>query len=200
MYLPKQKMLFAIKVKNLRSRSCIQLLRDKLEGEGFAVADVQPGQVLLSAEPSEDERVRLTHLLTQFGFEPITDKDKTLVEEIKLAVHELIHEMNNVDSVVRKSEYLVEKLNRNYSGLSRVFSLHSSVTLEKYIIMHKIGRTRELIDEDELSLSEIAYRMEYNSVQYLSYQFKNVTGISVSDYKHDPEKIEPFLKELAQIE
>ncbi len=191
---------YSIRVKNLHSRSCIQLLQDKLVGEGFSVAVVQAGLVQLSAEPSGNERARLTHLLTQFGFEPITDKDTVLVEEIKLAVHELIHEMNNVDSVVRKSEYMVEKLNRSYSSLSRIFSLHAPVTLEKYIIFHKIERTRELIDEGELTLSEIAFMMDYNSVQYLSFQFKNVTGISVSDYKHDPEKIGPFLEELGRIE
>lgn len=201
MILPKnQNKPHIVRVKNLRSRGCVQLLLDKLAGEGFLIAGAQPGMVFLSEKPSGDEMNRLTHLLTQFGFEPFTDKETVLIEQIKLAVHELIHEMNNVDSVVRKSEYLVEKLNRSYSVLSRTFSLHSSVTLEKYIILHKIGRIRELIDEDELTLSEIAYIMDYNSVQYLSSQFKSVTGISVSEYKHEPEKIEPFMKELARIE
>lgn len=195
-----QNRLYIVRVKNLRNRGCVKLLWDKLAGENFLVAGVQPGMVHLREKPSDDEMVRLTHLLTQFGFEPFTDKETAQVEQIKLAVHELIHEMNNVDSVVRKSEYLVEKLNKSYSVLSRTFSLHSSVTLEKYIILHKIGRIRELIDEDELTLSEIAYIMDYNSVQYLSSQFKSVTGISVSEYKHDPEKIEPFMKELARID
>lgn len=196
----KQNRFFIIRVKNLRSRSCIQLLRDKLVREGFSIIEVQVGMVQLSAESSDQERERLTQLLISFGFEPIDDKDVVLIEEIKIAVHELIHEMNNVDSVVRKSEYLVEKLNRSYSSLSRIFSLHTPVTLDKYIIFHKIGRARELIDEGELTLSEIAYMMDYSSVQYLSFQFKNITGISVSDYKQEPEKIGPFLAELDRIE
>jgi AraC-like DNA-binding protein len=188
---------FSLKVKNLRSVSCIHLLRDKLKAEGFKVVAIQPGIIQISGRPSPKEQTRLVQLLTTFGFDPIEDKELLLVEQIKQAVHELIYEMNNVDSVVRKSEYLVEKLNRSYSTLSRIFSLHSAITLEKYIILQKIGRIRELIDDGELSLSEIAFMMDYNSVQYLSFQFKSVTGFSVSEYKQTPEILEPFLSELA---
>ena len=91
--------------------------------------------------------------------------------------------MNNVDSIVRKSEYLVEKLGLSYSYLSRIFSSQEHITLEKYIILNKIERTKELIDQEELTLSEIAFIMDYNSVQYLSSQFKQSTGMTVSEYR-----------------
>jgi len=107
-----------------------------------------------------------------------------LVEEIKQAVIELIHFMNNMDSVVRKKEYIVEKLGRNYNYLSRLFSAYEPVTLEKYIIQQKIERIKELIDEGELTLSEISYMMDYSSVHYLSNQFKKMTGYSVTEYKN----------------
>jgi AraC-like DNA-binding protein len=89
-----------------------------------------------------------------------------------------------MNSVVRKSEYMVEKLGKSYSHLSRVFSRFEPITLEKYIIHQKIERIKDLIDEDELTLSEIAYMMDYSSVQYLSNQFKKITGYSVTEYKH----------------
>ncbi len=194
-----QKKSFVLRVTNLRSIGCVRLLQDQLVSEGFDEVDVQPGLISLPLRLSEEAYSHFLKLLSKYGFVPIRDKEMILVEQIKLAVHELIYEMNNVDSVVRKSEYLVEKLNKSYSTLSRVFSLHSDVTLEKYIILHKIERIRELIDEGELSLSEIAFMMDYSSVQYLSSQFKGITGFSVSEYKHSPESIEPFLAELMKV-
>jgi AraC-like DNA-binding protein len=91
--------------------------------------------------------------------------------------------MNNVDSIARKSDYLVEKTGLSYPYLSRIFSNHEHITLEKYIILNKIERIKELIDQEELTLSEIAFNMDYSSVQYLSNQFKQMTGMTVSDYK-----------------
>jgi AraC-like DNA-binding protein len=91
--------------------------------------------------------------------------------------------MNNVDSVVRKSEYLVEMLGLSYQQLSKIFSKYESITLERYIILNKVERIKELILQDEYTLSEIAYMMDYSSVQYLSNQFKKETGYSVTEYK-----------------
>ena len=91
--------------------------------------------------------------------------------------------MNNVDSVVRKSDYLVEKLGYSYPYLSKIFNSHEPVTLEKYIILQKIERIKQLIDNEDFTLSEIAFMMDYSSVQYLSNQFRKITGMSVSEYK-----------------
>ena len=123
-------------------------------------------------------------LLEKYGLGLLIDKDKKLVEDIKLAVIELIHHLNNVNSVIQRSDYLVEKLGKSYQHLSKVFSSNESLTLEKYIILQKIERIKELINQDEYTLSEIAYMMEYSSVQYLSNQFKKITGLSVSEYRH----------------
>jgi len=106
-----------------------------------------------------------------------------MVEKIKLSVIELVHLMNNVDSIARKSDYLVEKLGLSFQYLSKIFSAHEPITLEKFIILHKIERTKELIDSNDYTLSEIAFMMDYSSVQHLSTQFKNITGISVTEYK-----------------
>ncbi len=172
-----------IKIKNLFCSSTVLLLKEKLEETGYIVHEINLGSATLSFDPSIHTEEGVTTLLEKYGLGLVIDKDKKLVEDIKLAVIELIHHLNNVNSVIRRSDYLVEKLGKSYQQLSKVFSSHESTTLEKYIILQKIERTKELINQDEFTLSEIAYMMEYSSVQYLSNQFKNITGLSVSEYR-----------------
>lgn len=126
----------------------------------------------------------------------VEDKEEQLVEDIKVSVIELIHGLNNMNSIIRKSDYLVEKLGKSYQQLSKIFSAHEPITLEKYIILHKIERTKELIDQDDYTLSEISYMMDYSSVQYLSNQFKKITGVSVSDYKKGSSNYKKSLSDL----
>ena len=106
-----------------------------------------------------------------------------MVEQIKLAVIELIHYYNNANSLIRNSDYLVEKLGYTYQYLSSIFSKHENITLEKYIIVQKIEKAKELLEFENYTLSEISFMMGYSSVQYLSNQFRQITGVSVSDYK-----------------
>ena len=171
------------KIKNLISGSTILLLKEILTQSGFLVHQIQSGRVTLSFNPAIHSENKFIELLKKYDLDIISQKDRQMVEDIKIAVHELIHDMNNMNSIVRRSDYLVEKLGKNYQILSRVFSKHENTTLEKYLILQKIQRVQELIDEDEFTLSEIAYMMEYSSVQYLSNQFKKIIGFSVSDYK-----------------
>lgn len=172
-----------IKIKNLFCSSTVLLLKEKFEETGYIVHEINLGSATLSFDPSLLTEEKVTTLLEKYGLGLVIDKDKKLVEDIKLAVIELIHQLNNVNSVIRRSDYLVEKLGKSYQQLSKVFSSHESTTLEKYIILQKIERIKELINQDEFTLSEIAYMMEYSSVQYLSNQFKNITGLSVSEYR-----------------
>ena len=172
-----------IKIKNLFCSSTVLLLKEKLEETGYIVHEINLGSATLSFDPSILTEKEVTTLLEKYGLGLVIDKDKKLVEDIKLAVIELIHHLNNVNSVIRRSDYLVEKLGKSYQQLSKVFSAHESTTLEKYIILQKLERIKELINQDEFTLSEIAYMMEYSSVQYLSNQYKNIPGLSVSEYR-----------------
>ena len=104
--------------------------------------------------------------------------------------------MNNTDSIMRKSEYIVEKLSLNYRYLSKLFSTYESITLERYIILNKIEKIKELIDNEEYTLSELSYMMDYSSVQHLSNQFKKETGMSVTEYKQSNRSIRKPLEEL----
>lgn len=171
-------------IRNMVSACCIILLRDRLEAAGFEVSEVLIGKAVISYPEQSGIRKKLRTVLREIGLDLIENREDVLVEQIKLAVIELIHYMNNLDSVVRKSDYLVEKLGYSRAHLSKIFSTHEPVTLEKYIILQKTERIKQLIDNEEYTLSEIAYMMDYSSVQYLSSQFHKITGMTVSDYKN----------------
>jgi len=158
----------------------------------LGVADVSYNEKKISISEIEE-------VLIENGFGLIVDKEHKIVEQIKQTVIELIHYMNNMDSIVRKSDYMVEKLGMSYQVISKIFSKYEPITLEKYIILNKIERTKELIDQDEYTLSEISYMMDYSSVQYLSNQFKTVTGMSVSDYKKSDRSSKKALNELYEM-
>lgn len=170
-------------IRNMVSECCITLLRERLESAGIKVLHAQLGRVVVSCPADSPKRELIPEILSSIGLDLIEGREEVLVEQIKQAVIELIHHLNNVDSVVRKSDYLVEKLGYSYPYLSRIFHAREPVTLERYIILQKIERIKQLIDNGELTLSEIAFMMDYSSVQYLSSQFKGITGMTVSEYK-----------------
>ena len=170
-------------ISNLVSNCCMVLLRERLEAGGIRIVDLQPGRVSIKYDPVRHDHGTIAGILDPLGMKMLESREKVLVERIKQAVIELIHHMNNVDSIVRKSDYLVEKLGYSYQHLSKTFSAHEPATLERYIILQKIERIKELIDNQEYTLSEIAYMMDYSSVQYLSNQFHKVAGMTVSEYK-----------------
>jgi len=172
-----------IYIKNMVCQCCLRMIGQELEKAGFVVEDIMLGKATLSYDESKLSMKEIRNVLLELGTDLIESRENRLVEEIKLAVVELIHQMNNVDSMVRKAEYLVEKTGLSYTYLSRIFSTHEHITLEKYIILNKIERIKELIDQEEFTLSEIAFIMDYSSVQYLSNQFKHNTGMTVSEYK-----------------
>ena len=170
-------------IRNMVSNCCVILLRERLDAAGIIVNQVQLGQVKVSYQPGHHDHGTVSAVIKEIGLEVIESREMIMVEQIKQAVIELIHHLNNVDSVVRKSDYLVEKLGYSYQHLSKTFSAYETVTLERYIILQKIERIKQLIDNGEFTLSEIAFMMDYSSVQYLSNQFHKTTGMTVSEYK-----------------
>jgi AraC family transcriptional regulator len=185
-----------ILIKNMLSSCCVRLVREELAKTGVTVLDVKLGEAVIQYDPSGISGTQIAEALNKLGLTWIKDKDEVLVEQIKHTVIELIHQMNNVDSIARKSEYLVEKTGRSYQVLSKVFSRVEHITLEKYIILQKIERVKELALDDKFTLSEIAWMMDYSSPHHLSNQFKNITGISISDYKKNPAAYKKPLDQL----
>jgi AraC family transcriptional regulator len=171
-----------IHVKNMTCSCCIHLLRKELSIDGIEIRDIKLGTIILSVDTKKISWKKIESMLEGFGFEIIRDKEKILIEQIKQAVVDLVH-TTTYNAMVRNSDYLVERFGMSYPYISSLFSKHENATLEKFIILHKIEKVKELIEYGELTLSEIAYMMGYSSVQYLSTQFKTVTGISVTEHK-----------------
>jgi AraC-like DNA-binding protein len=165
------------------SSSCIKLVRILLENRGAEVTSVKLGQVEFSYDPGISNETTFAEMLASEGFEPIISREQQIIEKTRQAVVELIHKAGNVNSLIRNSDYLVERLGLSYSYLSALFPKYEHITLEKFIILHRIEKVKELLEYNELTLSEIALQLGYSSVQYLSNQFRQVTGSSVSDYR-----------------
>ena len=183
-------------IKNMVGRSCIILLREKIEELGVIVTDIRLGQIAVSYNPRKVKKENIIRVIERYGFGIVLGRDKILVEQIKHAVIDLIQHMSNIDSIARKSDYLVERLGMSYQQISKLFSKHEAITLEKYIILNKIEKIKALVDSGEFTLSEIAYMMDYSSVQHLSNQFKKITGMTVSEYKNSDKSIRKPLNEL----
>ncbi len=173
-------------IKYMVCKCCIKVIRQELENNDIEVKRIILGEADIIYDETKITDTEIERILNTNGFELVTNKEKILVEQIKTAVIELVHMANNMNSIIRNSDYLVEKLGYSYQHLSGIFSKYEENTLEKYIILHKIEKVKEMIEYGELTLSEIAFSMGYSSVQYLSTQFKTITGISVSDYKKNP--------------
>lgn len=179
------------------SRCCLKVIRDEFERNNIAVENIRLGEATISFNKKEMNLENISTILKKLGFELVVSREAKITNKIKTVVIELIHHLNNVDSIVRKSDYLVEMLGMSYQQLSKIFSKHEPVTLERYIILNKIERIKELLMYDEYTLSEIAYMMDYSSVQYLSNQFKKETGYSVSDYKKSGLNLKVPLEDLS---
>jgi len=178
MQMTKQKLI----IKNMSCHCCIKLVKRLFAENDVTVDEINLGEVWISYDSQKINLEMIASLLEEEGFELMMDKDRQLVEQIKSAIINLVH-YSTFNAMVRNSDYLVEKFNLSYQYLSTVFSKVENITLEKYIILQKIEKVKELIRFDEMTLSEIAFMMGYSSVQYLSTQFKKITGISVSEYK-----------------
>jgi AraC-like DNA-binding protein len=170
-----------------------------LEAMGVKVVKISLGEVVIRFNPEEVAIHDIENMLETNGFSRIKDKEGILVEEIRKVVIDLVHH-TTFNAMVRNSDYLVGKFGKTYPYLSSVFSKYEGITLEKYIIFQKIEKAKALIEEDELSLSEIAFMMGYSSVQYLSTQFKSVTGVSVSDFKKHPSKYRISIDKIGKDE
>jgi YesN/AraC family two-component response regulator len=169
-------------IKYMVSNRCIMLVKDELKKLGLHfIVDLGVADIMEDITPQQYEQIRIA--LLQSGLELIDDKKAVLIEKIKTVIIEMIHHTDETPKM-NFSDYLVEKLNYDYTYLSNLFSDNQGITIEKFIITHKIERVKELIIYDELSLKEIAWTMHYCSVSHLSHQFKSFTGFSPMYFKN----------------
>lgn len=171
-------------IKNMVCRRCIKVVKEELTRLGLRVRKAQLGKVVIAGS-AEFNWEKIGKVLEKEGFELIKDPDEIMVESIKLTVIGLVHYNKKIDVKLRNSDFISQKLGKPYNFLSRLFSKHEKMTLEKYIIHQKIERVKELLEYGELTLGEMASQLGYSNVHYLSTQFKTVTGMSVSQYKNN---------------
>ncbi|MFC3196270.1 helix-turn-helix domain-containing protein [Parapedobacter deserti] len=169
-------------IKNMVCNRCIMVVQNELDKLGLTIKNIKLGEITLEQEPTAEKKMKLENALNPLGFEVIDDKKSRMIERIKNVIIELVHYRDG-DIKNNLSDVLSEKLHHDYNYLSNLFSEVEGTTIEKYYIAQKVEKVKELLVYDELSLSEIAYRLNYSSVAYLSNQFKKVTGLSPSHFK-----------------
>lgn len=161
---------------------CKMVLKSELEKLGLKPISIELGEVEFSETLDNDTLNRIEKSLEPFGFTIIDDKKSRLIEKVKTLIVQLIQELDG-ELKVNFSDYLTERVHYEYNYISNLFSEVEGTTIEKYYIAQKIEKVKELLMYDELSLSEIAYRLHYSSVAHLSNQFKKVTGFAPSHIK-----------------
>lgn len=162
---------------------CVMVVRQQLDELQLQYKNIQLGQVELNEEPDSVQLETLRNMLQQKGFELLDDKKAKTVERIKTFIVSLIHGKDADELNLKLSAMLEEKIGMDYHYLSSLFSSVVGITIEKYAILQRIEKVKELLMYDEMSLSEIADKLGYSSVQHISQQFKKITGLTPSDFK-----------------
>ena len=177
------------------SARCITAVKDELRKLGLHFILVDLGEIDIMEDISEEQRELLKVGLINSGLELMDNKRAVLIEKIIKVIIEMIHHTNEIIKI-NFSEYLSEKLNHDYTYLSNIFSEVKGITIQQFIIIHKVERIKELLLYDELNLTEISYKLNYSSVAHLSNQFKKITGLSPSHFKQLKDRRRMPIEEL----
>jgi AraC-like DNA-binding protein len=162
-----------------RCKMAVKEILRKL-GVHFIVVDLGEVEIMETLTAKQQDHLRVA--LHQSGLELMDDKKSILIERIKNIITEMVHYSSELPKI-NNSDYISEKLKYDYTYLSNIFSEVKGITIQQYIIIHKIERAKELILYDEHNLTEIAFMLNYSSVAHLSNQFKKITGVSPSYYR-----------------
>lgn len=180
-------------IQNMVSLRCKLMVKAELDKLGLAYTSIELGEVVLANNISDPVKRQLQQSLRVSGLELMHDEKAMLVEKINNIIVEMVHYTDELPKV-NFSTFLSEKLGQDYHKLAEVFSKTKGVTIEHFIILHKIERIKELIIYDDLNLTEISYKMHYSSVAHLSRQFKQITGLTPTFFKslakHDRKNLE----------
>ena len=169
------------------SLRCKMMVKEELKKLGLKYVLVDLGMVDILEDITEEQREELKKNLHKSGLELLDNKKSILIEKIKNVITEMIHYSDELPNV-NYSDYISEKLDYDYTYLANTFSEVKGITIQQFIIIHKIERVKELLLYDELNLTEISHKLHYSSVAHLSNQFKKVTGLSPSFYKQMKQK------------
>ena len=169
-------------IKNMVCDRCKMAVDQVMRNNGLQPISVELGKVVVAHSIDVPLRSQIKKQLETLGFELLDDRKQQLIEQIKTAVIQLVHYHDGMTNT-NLSDYLTAKLHSDYSALSKLFSEVTGQTIERYLIEQRIERAKELIRYDELSLTQIAFQLNYSSVAHLSSQFKSVTDMTPSQFK-----------------
>jgi AraC family transcriptional regulator len=169
-------------IKNMVCNRCVKTVREVLEELGLQVSRVELGEASLDAPLTADQAEKVRKALEESGFLLLDDKRSKLINQIKTLVIQRVH-YEDERAAVNLSDHIAKSLGMDYSYLSNLFSSVEGLTIEKYLMLQKTERVKELLVYGELSLSEIADKMGYSSVAHLSAQFKKITGLTPSFFR-----------------
>lgn len=164
------------------SLRCKLIVQQELEKLGIPYLSVELGMVDTKDAISDRQFIELNLCLKRVGLEILEDKKSILIDKIKNVIIEMVHYHEELPKS-NYSDFISEKLGYDYTYLSNIFSEVKGITIQQFIIIHKIERVKEMLLYDELNLTEISYRLNYSSVSHLSNQFKKITGLTPSYYK-----------------
>ncbi len=176
-----------LSVKNMVCPRCVESVSDILTGMNLPEANVELGVVELNRKFTDSEIAIFSERLQTKGFELIFDRESELVNDVKSGLIKYIDHLENSHMPDKLSIFIAGQTNYNYSYLSKVYSDQTGSTIETHLIEMKIERVKELLSYRKWTLSEIAWKLKYSSVQYLSNQFKKVTGMTVTEYRKSGE-------------
>src|SRR5690625_721465 len=172
---------FELNIKGMVCSRCIKVLQDELEANGVDVVDIRLGRILIQYLPDDINKNQIDKIVRDNGFDVIRDPSTLLAEKTRRLVSEFVR---NPDRKNNLSGFLFRKLNRNYDQISKNFSEVYGRTLERYYLILKIERAKELIENGDHNFSEIAYRIGYQHPSAFSRQFKKETGMTLREYQH----------------
>ncbi|WAC01629.1 AraC family transcriptional regulator [Lacinutrix neustonica] len=172
-------------IKNMVCNRCLKVIMQELQELEVTVLSLELGRLLVKAPNKTDNEIinAVTTVLHANDFEIVQNEEEMLVERIKIILIEQLQELP-LHIKVKTSELLASSLHREYKTLSKLFSANQQTTIEKYFIKLKIEKVKELIQLKQHSFSDIGYLLDYSSVNHLSRQFKEVIGVSMTDYKN----------------
>ena len=180
-------------IKNMVCNRCILVVKQELQKMNIDNCNISLGEVETRTELTQSQIDELASILAALGFELLDNSKQQLIEKMKNIIINQIHHSDD-EKHQNFSNILSGSLHKDYSYLSKLFSEVEGITIEKFIINHKVEKIKELIIYDEQSLSEIAYKLNYSSVAHLSNQFKKVTGLTPTHFKKVGEKRKPLDK------
>ena len=185
-----------LNIKNMVCLRCIEAVARIMEEQSLNVTSIKLGEVVVQEDLEESKLDKLSNSLLRGGFEFLSDRKSKIVNQLKSEIIKMIHFNDDLGTTVNISSRLSTNIGVDYSYLSKLFSDVEGITIERYVILQKVEKIKELLVYNELSISEIAYKMNYSSSQHLSRQFKSTTGLTPSEFKSSAGQRRKFLDKI----